>query len=277
MRQAERATRSGYLSLEALIAPGRTERELQVELEAQFLRGGADALAYESIVAAGTHSAVLHFAPTARRLSEGDLLLVDAGGEYRGYASDITRTYAVSGAFSPAQAELYGIVQRALESAIEGCRPGVEWREIHRAAALVVGDGLVQLGILRGETQSLFERGAISLFFPHGIGHMVGLGVRDAGGVLRDRSDPGPGYPRLRVDLPLAAGYTMTVEPGIYFVPPILGAKQTREELRDAVNWERIEGMLSFGGIRLEDNILITDSGCEVLTRDVPLADVEGL
>jgi Xaa-Pro aminopeptidase len=106
---------------------------------------------------------------------------------------------------------------------------------------------------------------------------MVGLGVRDAGGVLRDRSDPGPGYPRLRVDLPLAAGYTMTVEPGIYFVPPILGAKQTREELRDAVNWERIEGMLSFGGIRLEDNILITDSGCEVLTRDVPLADVEGL
>ncbi len=273
MRHAERATRAGFLALESMVEPGRTERDLQIELEAEVLRGGADAFAYDSVVAAGTHSAVLHFAPTARALRDGDLLLVDAGGEYRGYASDITRTYAVSGAFSPAQAQLYGIVRRALQIAIESCKPGVEWRDVHRVAALIIGEGLIEFGILRGEAEALFERGAISLFFPHGIGHMVGLGARDASGALRGRPDPGPGYPHLRADLPLESGYTMTVEPGIYFVAPLLRSPQTRHELRGAVDWERVDGMLDFGGIRLEENVLITEDGCEVLTRDVPLPD----
>ena len=99
---------------------------------------------------------------------------------------------------------------------------------------------------------------------------MVGLGIRDAGGVLRDRSEPGPGFPRLRVDLPLQTGYAMTVEPGIYFVPPLLRDRVTREQLRDAVDWDRIDAMLDFGGIRLEDNVLITADGCEVLTSGIP-------
>ena len=150
------------------------------------------------------------------------------------------------------------------------CKPAVEWREVHRTAALVIAEGLVDFGILRGDVESLFERGAVSLFFPHGIGHMVGLGIRDAGGVLRDRIPPGPGFPALRVDLPLQAGYTMTVEPGIYFIPPLLRDPTTREQLREAIDWERVDAMLNLGGIRLEDNVLITDDGCKVLTSGVP-------
>jgi Xaa-Pro aminopeptidase len=271
MRRAEQATRSGFLALEALIEAGRTERELQIELEAWFFRSGADALAYDTIVAGGAHAAVLHFAPTARPLGNGELVLIDAGGEYRGYASDVTRTYPVSGTFTSEQAQLYAVVRQALQTAIQTCGPGIEWREVHLVAALVIAEGLVDVGILRGKAESLFERGAVSLFFPHGIGHMIGLGIRDAGGVLRGRTDPGPGFPRLRVDLPLQPGYAMTVEPGIYFIPPMLGDRTNREELSDAVDWTRVDGMLDFGGIRLEDNVLITEDGCEVLTCDVPL------
>jgi Xaa-Pro aminopeptidase len=270
MRAAANATSSGFVAVHELIGEGRTERELQIELEAQFFRGGADALAFDTIVAGGPHSAVLHFAPTARPLAGRDLVLIDAGGECRGYASDITRTYPVSGTFGPEQEHVYSVVRQALGAAIKACRPGVEWREVHRRAALVIADGLVDFGILRGDADSLFESGAVSLFFPHGVGHMVGLGVRDAGGALRGREEPGPGFPRLRVDLPLQTGYAMTVEPGIYFIPPLLHDPPTRERLRDYVDWDRVDDLLDFGGIRLEDNVLITQGGCDVLTREVP-------
>ena len=270
MRTAEQATRFGFLAVAELIGEGRAERELQIELEAQFFRSGADALAFDTIVAGGPHAAVLHFAPTARPLGRGELVLIDAGGEYRGYASDITRTYPVAGGFSSEQEHLYGVVRQALGAAIETCRPGVEWHDVHRRAALVIADGLVELGILKGDAESLFECGAVTLFFPHGVGHMVGLGVRDAGGVLRGRDKPGPGFPRLRVDLPLQVGYALTVEPGIYFIPPMLRDRTTRERLRDQVDWDRVDDLLDFGGIRLEDNILVTHDGCDVLTGDVP-------
>ncbi len=271
MREAEQATRSGFLAVQQVIGEGRTERELQIELEAQFFRSGADALAFETIVGSGPHTAVLHFAPTPRPLARGELVLIDAGGEYQGYASDVTRTYPVSGTFTPEQAHLYSVVRQALRAAIETCAPGVEWRDVHRNAALLIGEGLVDFGVLRGQVESLFESGAISLFFPHGVGHMVGLGIRDAAGVRRGRDEPGPGFPRLRVDLPLQVGYTMTVEPGIYLIPPMLRDAETRERLGDAVAWDRVEAMLGFGGIRLEENILVTEDGCDVLTSDVPL------
>ena len=267
MRLAARATVAGHRVFASLVAAGRTERELQVELEAEFFRNGADALAYDSIVAGGPHSAVLHFAPTSRPLADGELVLVDAGGEYRGYASDITRTYPVSGTFSAEQQALHDTVRRALAVAIDACKPGVEWRDVHRAAALVIAEGLVDAGVLRGDPESLFEQGAVTLFFPHGVGHMVGLGVRDAGGALRDRQPHGPGFPSVRVDVPLEAGYAMTVEPGLYFVPPLLADRPHA----DAVRWERVEQLLDFGGIRLEENVVVTPDGCDVLTDQLAL------
>src|SRR5215212_3535702 len=244
MRAAAEATRAGFAELVELVAPGRSERELQVALEAAFLRNGGDFLAFESIVAAGDHAAVLHFAPTERALRDGDLLLVDAGAEVRGYAADVTRTYVVGGAFTPEQALVYETVRRAGEAAIAACRPGVEWREIHRAAALVIADGLVDLGVLRGSGESLVDSGAVSLFFPHGVGHMVGLGVRDAGPASDEGRDAAPGLPRLRVDIPLAPRHAWTVEPGIYVVAPLLARARARG--RDDVVWERVDRLAGF-------------------------------
>ena len=269
MRVAERATRAGFGHVVSLIEPGRSERELQIELEAAFLRGGADSLAFDSIVASGPNSAVLHFPPTSRRLAEGELVLIDAGGEYRGYASDVTRTYPASGRFTPEQRAVHDIVARAAERATERSTAGTEWRDVHRAAALVIAEGLVGLGLLRGEPEDLVERGAQSVFFPHGVGHMVGLGVRDAGEVLRGREPPEGEFPRLRVDLPLEPGHVFTVEPGIYFVPALLHDAELRERHRDAIDWERAEAMLGFGGIRIENDVLITDDGNEVLTLHI--------
>ena len=239
MRVAAEATRAGFAELVPLIGPGRTERELQIALEAAFLRSGGDFLAFETIMAAGDHAAVLHFTPTTRALRDGEMLLVDAGAEFRGYAADVTRTYPVSGAFTAEQALVHETVHLAAEAAIAACRPGVAWRDVHRVAALVVADGLVELGLLRGPRESLVESGAVSLFFPHGIGHMVGLGLRDAGAASGEARAAGDGLPALRIDIPLAPRQAGTVEPGVYIV---------------------------------EQDVLIGDDGCEVLTRMIPLA-----
>ena len=267
MRIAAEATRAGFEELVPLIASGRTERELQVALEAAFLRNGGDFLAFETIVAAGDHAAVMHFSPTARKLRDGDLLLVDAGAEHRGYASDVTRTYAVGGTFTAEQALVHDTVRRAGETAIASCRPGTEWHDVHRAAALVVAEGLVELGVLRGSPETLVESGAATLFFPHGVGHPVGLGVRDTGAASDEAREPVPGLPRIRVDIALQPRQAWTVEPGIYIVPPLLA----RERGRDDVDWDRLDELDGFGGVRLEQNVLITDDGCELLTAAVPL------
>ena len=271
MRAAEHATRTGFAAIAPLIEPGRSERELQIELEAAFFRSGADFLAFDTIVGSGPNSAVLHFPPTSRRCADGELILIDAGAEYRGYASDITRTYPVSGRFTPEQQELYAIVETAGVRATERCTAGTEWRDVHRTAALVIAEGLVEFGLLRGEPEGLVERGAQALFFPHGVGHMVGLGIRDAGEVLRGREPAEGEFPRLRVDLPLLPGNVFTVEPGIYLVPALLDDDELRERHRDVVDWERAEAMLGFGGVRIENNVLVTADGYEVLTADVPL------
>jgi Xaa-Pro aminopeptidase len=271
MRAAERATAAGFAAAQPLIRPGATEREVQIELEAEFLRAGADSLAFDTIVAGGPHTAVLHFMPTARPFGAGELVLIDAGGEVQGYASDITRTYPASGTFDSEQAELHSLVRAAGVAATKACLAGTEWRDVHRTAALVIGEGLVDFGLLRGEPESLLEQGTITAFFPHGIGHMVGLGIRDAGDQLEGRDGTYPGYPRLRFDRPLESGHVVTVEPGIYFVPSLLRDPELRERHRDTVDWDRTDRMLDFGGIRIEDNVLITEDGFEVLTADVPV------
>jgi Xaa-Pro aminopeptidase len=269
MRRAERATAAGFARLAELIAPGRTERQLAIELEAEFFRNGADDVAFDSIVAGGPGSAVLHFPPTHRELRAGELVLVDAGAEVRAYASDVTRTYAVSGELSAEQREVYETVRRALEAATARCLPGTEFRDVHRTAQLVVAEGLAELGLLRGTPESLAESEAVSVFFPHGAGHLVGLGIRDASEVLpgRERNE----FPRLRSDLPLLPGYVTTVEPGVYLVPALVHDPELRARHPQQVDWAKAEAMLGFGGIRLEHDVLVTDDGHEVLTADIPL------
>jgi Xaa-Pro aminopeptidase len=262
MWKAAAATAAGFAELVTLIEPGRTERELQVALDAAFMRNGGDFLSFPTIVAAGDHAAVLHFSPTARELRDGELLLVDAGAEYRGYCADVTRTYAINGTLTGEQRLVHDTVRRALDSAIAACRPGVQWGDVHRTAATIIAEGLVELGVLEGSPESLVESGTAALFFPHGVGHMIGLGVRDAGAASDEPSSPG-----LRLDIPLQERHAWTVEPGLYFVPPLLA----RERGRDGVNWDRVDELLGFGGVRLEHDVLITHDGCDVLTAAIPL------
>jgi Xaa-Pro aminopeptidase len=213
---------------------------------------------------------VLHFMPTARRLAAGEAVLIDAGAQVGRYVSDITRTYCCGepdGFFR----DLYAMVLGVEERAIAGCRPGMEWRDLHLTAALELAAGLVELGLLRGRAEELLERDAHALFFPHGLGHMVGLGVRDAGGFLPGRRPSRrPGLALLRTDLPLEPGYVMTIEPGIYFIPALLQDPERRSRYRDAVNWGRVDQLLAFGGIRIEDNVHVREGTPEVLTAAVP-------
>lgn len=272
MRAAQRATRAAFATVVPLLREGVSEREVQIELEAEAFRGGAEAMAYDTIVGGGPNSAVLHFAPSTRHFRTGELVLIDAGAQYLGYASDITRTYPVGGRLTPEQQELHAAVRGAQRSAIDLCRAGVEWRDVHLAAAMTIAEALIAYGLLRGEPESLVESGAVWLFFPHGIGHLVGLGVRDAGATpLRERRDDPKPYPNLRIDLPLEPGMVVTVEPGIYFVPALLTDPEQRQNHHDQVVWDRADIMLGSGGIRIEDNVLITAEGHEVITADVPI------
>jgi Xaa-Pro aminopeptidase len=271
MRVAQQATKHAFATAVELIADGITERQLQVELEAAAFRHGAAAMGYETIVGSGPNAAVLHFMPTGRVMRRGELVLIDAGAEQLGYVSDITRTFCVGGVMSEAQQELHAIVHAAERAATELVAPGVEWRDVHRTAALAIADGLVAVGILRGDVESLVESGAVGLFFPHGIGHLVGLGVRDAGDPLYERRHEPPPYPNLRINLPLEPGMVVTVEPGVYFVPALLQDPERRVRHRDEVDWDRVDRMLGFGGIRIEDNLLVTVDGHESITADVPL------
>lgn len=274
MRVAQRATRAGFAKVMPFLREGVSEREAQIELEAEAFRHGAEAMAYDTIIAGGPNSAVLHFSPTSREFCEGELVLIDAGAQYLGYGSDISRTYPVGGRLEPAQRELHTVVLRAQRSAIERCRAGVEWREVHLSSALALAEGLAAFGVLRGEPDSLVQSGAAWLFYPHGIGHLVGLGVRDAGGTpLRERRDDPKPYPNLRIDMPLEPGMVVTVEPGIYFIPLLLQDPERRRRHRHEVDWNRVDALLGFGGIRIEDNLLITDEGHEVISADVPLPD----
>ncbi|MCC6419123.1 MAG: aminopeptidase P family protein [Gemmataceae bacterium] len=280
MREAVRASRAGHLLALRTAAPGMTERALQVEVEAEFFRNGAARTAYGSIVAAGDHGAVLHFAPTARPLSEGELVLMDAGAEVDGYASDVTRTFPVGRKVEGAQRDLYQLVLAVQERAIAAARPGKEYRELHLEAAEQIAAGLADLGILRGNPASLVEQDAHALFFPHGLGHMLGLSTHDAGGCLggRTKSDRF-GLKWLRADLPLQPGYVVTIEPGIYFIRALLEDPEWRARYRDTVDWARVDTMLDFGGIRIEDDVLITEGEANILSIDIPkgMAAVEAL
>src|SRR5687768_2258523 len=236
IRAAAGATSTGFAALREQLRAGVRERALQIELEAAFFRAGGTRTGYSTIVGSGPNSAVLHVAPSSRLVQAGEFVLVDAGAEIDRYTADVTRTY-IAGKPTPFQRDLFQVVLAAQERAITRCVAGAEWRDIHLAAAVDLVDGLVALDVMHGTPETLVEQEAHTLFYPHGLGHMVGLGVRDASGLLPGRKkDPRPSLRSLRMDLPLVPGYVVTVEPGLYFIPPLLNDPARRQRYRDAVN-----------------------------------------
>jgi Xaa-Pro aminopeptidase len=271
MRRAAAATAAGYRAVQPFLKPGYSERRIQVELEAEYFRHGAQKTGYDTIVGIGAQSAVFHGSPSNERVArEGDFILIDSGAELDRYVIDVTRTY-VAGSPSAFQRDLHAAVLSAQIRACGRCRAGTEWKDVHFGAATDMVASLVELGLMKGNPSSLVEQEAHALFFPHGVGHMLGLGVRDASGLEPGRTkDPRPSLRSLRMDLILRPGYIVTVEPGLYFVPALLNDPVRRTKFRDAVNWSMAEQYLALGGVRIEDNLVITDGEPINLTAAIP-------
>jgi Xaa-Pro aminopeptidase len=232
--------------------PGMKEYQVEAELEYIFHREGALGPAYASIVGGGANACILHYVENRATLKNGDLLLIDAGAEYDYYAADISRTFPVNGRFSRAQRSLYELVLEAQQAAIEQVRPGNHWNDPHKAAVQVLTEGLVALGLLQGNVAKLIESEAYREFYMHRTGHWLGMDVHDVGDYKVDDEW------RL-----LEPGMTLTVEPGLYV----------------AGNNNRIDKKWWNIGIRIEDDVLVTRDGHEVLTEDAPkqVADIEAL
>ncbi len=265
------ATASGFAAVTPLLRSGVSERALQIELEAAFYRAGAHRTGYGTIVGTGPNAAGLHFEPSARTAQPGEFILIDAGAEIDRYVCDVTRTYTADGRASAFQRDLHHAVLSAQEKTITRCVAGAEWKALHLQCAFDLVTGLVAMGVLRGDPAALVERDAHTLFFPHGLGHLVGLGVRDASGTLPGREkDPRASLQTLRTDLPLAPGYVITVEPGLYFIPALLNDPARRERYRDDVNWMLVDQHQHLGGVRIEDNVVVTSAEPHVLTAAIP-------
>ncbi|MBD2295718.1 aminopeptidase P family protein [Anabaena sphaerica FACHB-251] len=275
LRKAAAVSVEAHKAGMARTGKAKLEAEVRAAMEAVIM-GHNMTTAYTSIVT--VHGEVLHNGHYYHSLQPGDLLLADVGAETEtGWAADITRTWPVSGKFSPTQRDIYDIVLAAHDACIERIAPGVEYGEIHLLAAMIIAEGLVDLGILQGKPEDLVKMDLHALFFPHGIGHLLGLDVHDmedlgdlAGYDEGRKRSSRFGLSYLRLNRPLRPGMLVTIEPGFYQVPGILNDPKIRDQYQYLVNWERLEKFADVRGIRIEDDVLVTESGREVLTAALP-------
>ena len=243
MKQAADITTEAHIRAMQAVTPGMYEYQLEAEYLYAFNKNGARSPAYNSIVGGGNNSCILHYVENNAELKDGDLVLVDAGCEYKYYASDVTRTFPVNGKFSPEQKEIYSIVLEAHKQSMEQAKPGNKWNLMHEKSVEVIVEGLLDLGLLKGTKDQVIENGDYSKFYMHRIGHWLGMDVHDVGGYKQDGDWRD-----------LEKGMVMTIEPGIYILDSL-------EDVDD--KWKGI-------GVRIEDDIVVTESGFEVLTPNVP-------
>jgi len=265
--------------------PGVVEREVAGAMEGIALsRGGR--LAFPTIFS--IHGETLHNHYYGNMMKAGDIVVNDCGAESPlHYASDITRTIPVSGKFSPRQRDIYNIVLAAQQKAIETVAPGVEFREIHRLACTILASGLADLGLLKGNIQEAVHAGAHTLFFQCGLGHMLGLDVHDMEALGEDyvgytdtiTRNPEFGWKSLRLARALEPGFVITVEPGVYFIPELIERWKAQNKCADFINYDKVERYKNFGGIRIEDDILVTSDGHRILGKPIPktVEEVEDL
>ena len=251
MRKAARVSAAAHVRAMRAARPGKYEWQIAAEIHSEFEAHDMQP-GYGSIVGGGDNACILHYVENDARLRDGDLLLIDAGGEYQGYTADITRTFPVNGTFSPEQKAVYEVVLAAQKAALRQMKPGVSSGKPHEAATRALTAGMVELGLLKGDPEALIKAEKHRQFYMHGTGHWLGMDVHDVG---RYRVN---GKPR-----PFEPGMVMTVEPGLYIAPGTPGVNK------------RFWGI----GIRVEDDVLITPDGHEVLTGDVPksVRDIERL
>ncbi len=241
-RAADIAAEAHCAAMKA-VRPGMKEYEVEALIEQIFRKQGAAAPAYTSIIGAGPNATVLHYINNDGELRDGELLLIDAGAEYKGYASDITRTFPINGRYTKAQREIYDLVLKAQMSCVEMVRPGTTHEELKDHSIEVLTEGMVQLGLLKGDPEELIKEKKYEQFYMHGLGHMLGIDVHDVGRYYYEKESRA-----------LEAGVVMTVEPGLYISP----------------NTKDIPEQYLGIGVRIEDDVLCTANGPRVLTTKVP-------
>jgi Xaa-Pro aminopeptidase len=256
MRRAAEITAAAHVAAMRATAPGRHEYEIEALVEGEFRRNGALGPAYPSIVASGANATILHYHENERRMEAGDLLLLDAGSEFECYASDVTRTWPVGGRFSAPQRQIYALVLAAQHAAIAAVKPGASVNEAHDVAVRVLIDGLRELSLLSGTVEEILASRTFRRFYMHRTGHWLGMDVHDVGAYFARGGPPGE-HRRLE------PGMVVTVEPGLYFA---------EDDATIPAEYRSI-------GVRIEDDVLVTTHGNEVLTRACPkeIADLETL
>jgi Xaa-Pro aminopeptidase len=269
----------------SMTQPGMTENEVVAAMMQTVLDQNCR-MAFPVIFT--RHGEILHNHFSANRIEEHDLVINDSGAESpMHYAADITRTIPASGRFTPEQKPFYELVLDALNQAVEKIAPAVSFRDIHLHACKVLTKGLVELGLMKGNPDDAVKQGAHALFFQCGLGHMMGLDVHDMEGLNETwvgysdsikRSDQF-GLRSLRLAKELEAGYVVTVEPGIYFIPPLIEQWQQQNKCADFICYDKLKQYLHFGGIRIEDDVLVTQSGYKLLSGNIPktIEDIENL
>lgn len=279
--ELEKAAAIGYqmhTTAMRMAKPGIVEREIAGTIEGIALGNGAG-VSFPVILS--QNGETLHNHDHSQILEEGRMMLTDAGAETTMYyASDFTRTVPVGGKFSSRQKDIYQIVLDANNKATDAIKPGVTYQSIHLLAAKVIASGLKDLGLMKGNPDEAVKEGAHAMFFPHGLGHMMGLDVHDMEGLGEDYvgydeetqriQQFGTAY--LRLGRKLEPGFVLTNEPGIYFIPALVDLWKKEGKFKDFINYDKVEDYLGFGGIRLEDDILVTDSGCRLIGKRIPIA-----
>jgi Xaa-Pro aminopeptidase len=250
MREAARIAALAHARARDIAKPGVKESEIEAEIEYIFRKNGAMGVAYPSIVASGSNACILHYIDNNSTLQDGDLLLIDAGCSVGYYNSDVTRTFPVNGKFTTEQKIIYELVLDAQMASIEQVKPGTTWKDFHHTSVQIITEGLVQLELLSGDVDTLIEEGKYKNFYMHGTGHWLGLDVHDAGIYMHGAETWYQFQP----------GNIITVEPGIYISPDIEPA-EGQPKIDDC--WKGI-------GVRIEDDVLITSTGHEVLTAAIP-------
>jgi len=256
--------------------PGMLEMEIVGAMEGIAISRGCR-LAFPTIFS--IRGEILHNHYYGNIMKQGDIAINDSGAETNlGYASDISRTIPVSGKFSQRQKEIYAIVLNAQERAIEAVKPGIEFRNIHRLACKILASGLKELGLIKGNIEEAVNAGAHALFFQCGLGHMLGLDVHDMEGLGEDyigytntiRRNPEFGWRSLRLGRALEAGFVITVEPGVYFIPELINRWMAEKKNSQYINYDMVKKYEDFGGLRIEDDVLVTENGHRVLGRKIP-------
>ncbi|KAJ2719829.1 hypothetical protein GGI07_004972 [Coemansia sp. Benny D115] len=280
MRRANEISSQAHLQLMREAREGVNEAELRGRFVGLVMAQGCSYEAYGSIVARGRSAATLHYTKNNQPLTPAsDLVLVDAGGSLRGYASDITRTWPVGARFTPEARAIYSIVLDMQKTVIAACKPHVQWEDMHLLSARVAAEGLLQLGLLKGDLASILAKHVVGYFMPHGIGHLIGIDTHDVAGYPRgvERINK-PGLRYLRARREMLPRMAFTVEPGLYFVDAILADAQADPAIAQHIDFDVVAKYRAVGGVRIEDNIVITATGCDNLTAcPKEIAEIEAI